>query len=93
MNQKFYPSPDTRIIQLEAEQEFNDIFNTLPERSRLILISRFCKNKTLKMIGKEWNLSGERIRWIVHISLVKLRHPKYKQRLKDIYNDRYRESY
>jgi transcriptional regulator with XRE-family HTH domain len=63
------------------------VLNTLKPRHQRILELRFGldghDSRTLKEVGKEFGLTGERIREIERIGLRSLRHPSRSRKLKD----------
>jgi RNA polymerase primary sigma factor len=65
----------------------NEVLDTLSEREKKVLIMRFGlddgKNKTLEDVGKEFNVTRERIRQIEAKAIRKLRHPSRAKKLKD----------
>ena len=65
----------------------NEVLDTLSERERKVLIMRFGlddgKSKTLEDVGKEFNVTRERIRQIEAKAIRKLRHPTRARKLKD----------
>ena len=60
------------------------ILDTLTEREKAIIISRFKDKKTLQVIGESNGVSRERIRQIEAKALRKLRHPTRTRHLKTI---------
>ena len=71
----------SRIIQ--------EVLNTLSEREKAVIVRRFGigfnKSLTLDEIGKEFNLSKERIRQIETAALKKLRNPRRAGRLREFF--------
>lgn len=67
------------ILKEETRKEVLAIFNTLPPREREIMIRRFGiltgESETLEEIGKDFNLTRERIRQLEILALRKLRQP------------------
>ena len=61
--------------------------STLTPREKKVLELRFGledgRNRTLEEVGKEFNVTRERIRQIEAKALRKLRHPSRSKRLKD----------
>lgn len=76
---------DTAAQQLMREQ-IDGVLARLPERERKIIQLRYGLNdgryRTLEEVGKEFNITRERIRQIESKVLKKLRHPSYGQRLR-----------
>lgn len=69
-----------QVANLDAAEIVNNIFSKLGERERKVLISRFGLHgqgrETLEKIGREHNLTRERIRQIETYSIKKLRQLK-----------------
>jgi len=65
----------------------NSVLNELSERERRVLLLRFGledgRARTLEEVGKEFNVTRERIRQIEAKALRKLRHPSRSRKLKD----------
>ncbi len=65
----------------------SEVLDTLSEREKKVLIMRFGlddgKSKTLEDVGKEFNVTRERIRQIEAKAIRKLRHPSRAKKLKD----------
>ena len=63
------------------------MISTLTEREKKVLCLRFGledgRSRTLEEVGKEFNVTRERIRQIEAKALRKLRHPSRSKRLKD----------
>ncbi len=63
------------------------MLSTLTPREKKVLELRFGledgRNRTLEEVGKEFNVTRERIRQIEAKALRKLRHPSRSKRLKD----------
>ncbi len=74
-----------RRLQIEA------VLNELPTREREVIKMRFGLNderaRTLEEVGKEFDVTRERIRQIEAKALRKLRHPSRAKRLKDFLDD------
>ena len=73
----------------ERKEAVQNILNTLAEREQLIIKNRFgigmSRAKTLDEIGKELNLSRERVRQIEAAALKKLRNPRRAALLKEFF--------
>ncbi len=71
-------------------EELNNALESLTERERQVIILRFGledgRARTLEEVGKEFNVTRERIRQIEAKALRKLRHPSRSKRLKDFLN-------
>ena len=69
------------------KEQLNEVLGTLTERERKVLILRFGledgRARTLEEVGKEFNVTRERIRQIEAKALRKLRHPSRSRKLKD----------
>jgi RNA polymerase primary sigma factor len=80
------PPPDAASRQLLKEQ-IDEVLGTLTPRERRVLQLRFGledgRSRTLEEVGKEFNVTRERIRQIEAKALRKLRHPSRSRRLKD----------
>jgi RNA polymerase primary sigma factor len=67
--------------------QLNSVLNELSERERRVLLLRFGledgRARTLEEVGKEFNVTRERIRQIEAKALRKLRHPSRSRKLKD----------
>jgi len=68
-------------------EQVDSVLNSLSERERDVLKLRFGlvdgRNRTLEEVGKEFNVTRERIRQIEAKALRKLRHPTRSRKLKD----------
>jgi len=80
------PPPDAASRQLLKEQ-IDNVLYTLTPREQRVLQLRFGledgRSRTLEEVGKEFNVTRERIRQIEAKALRKLRHPSRSRRLKD----------
>jgi len=80
------PPPDVASRQLLKEQ-IDEVLSTLSPREQRVLQLRFGledgRSRTLEEVGKEFNVTRERIRQIEAKALRKLRHPSRSRRLKD----------
>ena len=69
------------------KEQLDDILKTLNEREEMVLRLRYGLNdgspKTLEEVGKEFNVTRERIRQIEVKALRKLRHPSRRKKLED----------
>ena len=67
-----------------------DVLSTLTPREEKVLKLRFGiedgRTRTLEEVGKEFNVTRERIRQIEAKALRKLRHPSRSKKLKDFLN-------
>lgn len=87
LQDKEAPSPsEVASFQLLKEQ-LMDVLNSLTPREAKVLKLRFGledgRARTLEEVGKEFNVTRERIRQIEAKALRKLRHPSRSKRLKD----------
>ena len=68
-------------------EQLNEILDTLTERERKVLSLRFGlvdgRARTLEEVGREFNVTRERIRQIEAKALRKLRHPSRSKRIRD----------
>lgn len=81
------PSPSDVAAQTMLKGELNEVLKTLSEREARVLRLRFGlddgRTRTLEEVGKEFNVTRERIRQIEAKALRKLRHPSRIKLLKD----------
>ncbi len=79
--------PLDATISSVLQEELDTVLNTLSSREEQVLRMRFGlddnETKTLEEIGREFNVTRERIRQIEASSLRKLRHPNRSKKLKD----------
>ena len=72
------------------KEQLMDVLSTLTPREEKVLKLRFGiedgRTRTLEEVGKEFNVTRERIRQIEAKALRKLRHPSRSKRLKDFLN-------
>jgi RNA polymerase primary sigma factor len=77
---------DAAAFQLLKEQ-LVEVLDTLTEREKKVLTLRFGledgRSRTLEEVGKEFNVTRERIRQIEAKALRKLRHPSRSRKLRD----------
>lgn len=75
------------IISSDLKNNLNELLDTLDPRSRAVIIKRFGLNggepMSLEEIGKEFDVTRERIRQIEAKALRKLRYPTRIKKLKD----------
>ena len=84
-------SPGTKSGLCEAliqmKEQLSEVLKTLTPREEKVLSLRFGLEdgnpKTLEEVGKEFNVTRERIRQIEAKALRKLRHPSRSKKLKD----------
>ena len=81
------PSPSELAAYTLLREQLDEIINTLTPREAKVLKLRFGledgKSRTLEEVGKEFNVTRERIRQIEAKALRKLRHPSRSKKLKD----------
>jgi len=85
-DQNALPPPVAASRQLLKEQ-IDDVLSSITPRERRVLVLRFGledgRSRTLEEVGKEFNVTRERIRQIEAKALRKLRHPTRSRKLKD----------
>ena len=81
------PVPADAATFTLLKEQLNEVLDTLTEREQKVLILRFGledgRSRTLEEVGKEFNVTRERIRQIEAKALRKLRHPSRSRKLKD----------
>ena len=81
------PVPADAATFTLLKEQLNEVLETLTEREQKVLILRFGledgRSRTLEEVGKEFNVTRERIRQIEAKALRKLRHPSRSRKLKD----------
>ena len=81
------PVPADAAAFTLLKEQLTDVLATLTERERKVLRLRFGlddgRARTLEEVGKEFNVTRERIRQIEAKALRKLRHPSRSSKLKD----------
>ena len=85
------PTPVEATNQTLLHEQLDDVVSTLTEREQRVIKLRFGwddgRPRTLEEVGKELNVTRERIRQIEAKALRKLRHPNRSRKLKDfLYN-------
>ena len=80
-------SPDDYASNELLKDELNEVLLELTDREEKVLRLRFGlddgRTRTLEEVGKEFNVTRERIRQIEEKALRKLKHPSRSKRLKD----------
>jgi RNA polymerase primary sigma factor len=80
-------APAEAASQELLREQVDTVLNSLSDRERDVLKLRFGlvdgRNRTLEEVGKEFNVTRERIRQIEAKALRKLRHPTRSRKLKD----------
>ena len=81
------PAPQDVAAYTLLREQLEDVMNTLTPREAKVLRLRFGlddgKARTLEEVGKEFDVTRERIRQIEAKALRKLRHPSRSKKLKD----------
>ena len=81
------PVPAEAAAQTLLKEQLDDVLDTLTEREQKVLRLRFGMNdgraRTLEEVGKEFDVTRERIRQIEAKALRKLRHPSRSRKLRD----------
>ncbi|MBQ3554374.1 MAG: RNA polymerase sigma factor RpoD [Clostridia bacterium] len=81
------PAPSEAASFLLLKEQLGDVLDTLTPREAMVLKLRFGledgRARTLEEVGKEFNVTRERIRQIEAKALRKLRHPSRSKKLKD----------
>ena len=76
------------ILKEDLRSQIEDVLNQLNERERSVIKMRFGllddeSDRTLEEIGKELNVTRERVRQIESSAIKKLKHPKVGRKLKN----------
>jgi RNA polymerase primary sigma factor len=81
------PPPADAASRELLKAQLSKVLSELSDRERRVLLLRFGleddRPRTLEEVGKEFNLTRERIRQIEAKALRKLRHPSRSRKLKD----------
>ena len=81
------PVPAEAAAQTLLKEQLDEVLSTLTEREQKVLRLRFGMNdgraRTLEEVGKEFDVTRERIRQIEAKALRKLRHPSRSRKLRD----------
>lgn len=81
------PVPAEAATFTLLKEQLDEVLGTLTEREQKVLILRFGledgRARTLEEVGREFNVTRERIRQIEAKALRKLRHPSRSRKLKD----------
>ena len=84
------PAPQDAAAYTLLKEQLEEVMNTLTPREAKVLKLRFGledgKSRTLEEVGKEFQVTRERIRQIEAKALRKLRHPSRSKKLKDYMN-------
>ena len=81
------PVPAEAAAQTLLKEQLDEVLDTLTEREQKVLRVRFGMNdgraRTLEEVGREFDVTRERIRQIEAKALRKLRHPSRSRKLRD----------
>ena len=81
------PAPQDSAAYILLKEQLNEVMNTLTPREAKVLRLRFGlddgKARTLEEVGREFDVTRERIRQIEAKALRKLRHPSRSKKLRD----------
>ncbi|MBQ8567777.1 MAG: RNA polymerase sigma factor RpoD [Oscillospiraceae bacterium] len=81
------PAPAEAASHILLKEQLNDVLSTLTEREAKVLRLRFGledgRSRTLEEVGKQFDVTRERIRQIEAKALRKLRHPSRSKKVKD----------
>ena len=81
------PAPADAASLLLLKEQLNEVLSTLTDREAKVLRLRFGledgRSRTLEEVGKEFDVTRERIRQIEAKALRKLRHPSRSKKVKD----------
>ena len=81
------PAPVEAAAYSMLKEQLMEVLDTLSDREKKVLMLRFGledgRPRTLEEVGKEFNVTRERIRQIEAKALRKLKHPSRSQKLKD----------
>lgn len=81
------PVPAEAAAQTLLKEQLDEVLDTLTDREQKVLRLRFGMNdgraRTLEEVGKEFDVTRERIRQIEAKALRKLRHPSRSRKLRD----------
>ncbi len=81
------PGPVDAASRRLLKEQMGEVLDALNERERQVLIMRFGledgSTRTLEDVGKEFNVTRERVRQIEAKALRKLRHPQRSRKLRD----------
>ena len=81
------PAPVEAAAYSMLKEQLMEVLDTLSDREKKVLMLRFGledgRPRTLEEVGKEFNVTRERIRQIEAKALRKLRHPSRSKKLRD----------
>lgn len=80
-------SPMDQILKQDLKEQIDEVLDQLSEREKAVIRMRFGllddeSDRTLEEIGKELNVTRERVRQIESSAIKKLKHPKVGRKLK-----------
>jgi RNA polymerase sigma factor (sigma-70 family) len=82
------PDPAGEVESKLRQEVLFDLIGQLPERLRQVIVGRYGLGEqppcTLKELGKELGLTGERVRQLQQEALAWLRHPAHSWRLRQV---------
>ena len=82
------PDPGAELERKLSRDVLHDLVNQLPEHLRRVIVGRYGLGEqspcTLKELGEELGLSGERVRQLQQEALAWLRHPAHSWRLRQL---------
>ena len=89
---KSAPNPLEVIMREDMKQKIDEILDHLNEREKAVVRMRFGlmpdeSDRTLEEIGKELNVTRERVRQIESSAIKKLKHPKVGRKIKNYIED------
>lgn len=81
-------SPMEHILKDDLKEQIDEVLNQLNDREKAVIRMRFGlmddeSDRTLEEIGKELNVTRERVRQIESSAIKKLKHPKVGRKLKN----------
>ncbi|TKX31202.1 RNA polymerase sigma factor RpoD [Campylobacter aviculae] len=81
-------SPIDHILKNDLKEQIDEVLDQLNEREKTVIRMRFGlmddeSDRTLEEIGKELNVTRERVRQIESSAIKKLKHPKVGRKLKN----------
>ncbi|MCW1332949.1 RNA polymerase sigma factor RpoD [Campylobacter jejuni] len=81
-------SPMDHILKDDLKEQIDEVLNQLNDREKAVIRMRFGlmddeSDRTLEEIGKELNVTRERVRQIESSAIKKLKHPKVGRKLKN----------
>ncbi len=81
-------SPIESVMKEDLKHQIDDVLDQLNEREKAVICMRFGlmqdeSDRTLEEIGKELNVTRERVRQIESSAIKKLKHPKVGRKLKN----------